>query len=289
MIIKKVTSFADLPLVTLYISELNQSSRSHIGYLGTQLVEIDEYLKEIVEDSDSFLLAATSTSGHVLGVLGLDVDRDRQFAEVLGPFSAQDSKWNDIVSSLWEEAISSLEDFYRFQLFFHEDNTDLLEFAKENGFVYRGKEVIYQINESPYSGQGLTHLRDEDETAFERLHDSIFPQTYYNGSEILDRVNEERPLFVYYNENQEPAGYLYMEANPLTGEGSVEFLGVHSEFRKQGIGRKLLQMGLEWFFHHKHYHGPVTLCVQEDLKGARNLYEAVGFEKEEVLLTYLKN
>src|SRR5690606_11556014 len=58
-----------------------------------------------------------------------------------------------------------------------------------------------------------------------QLHDKSFPNTYYNGQQIIKRLNEERKVFIIVNDGQ-LCGYIYVEAEPTYGEASIEFFAV---------------------------------------------------------------
>ncbi|GAA0319978.1 GNAT family N-acetyltransferase [Bacillus carboniphilus] len=298
-------SGANIEVIGKYIATLNGAMENHIGYFGTDPSDIEDVLKEILEDEESLIFIATGSLDAIevaevvlegadegfdmrplLGVLVLDVDSERKWVEVMGPFS--ESVSDVVFTRLWEEALNVIGEGYRYQLFFHEENVSLLRFAGRHGFSFKGNELIYEIRDYESKGHKLTLLADEDKEVFVALHNAVFPRTYYDGNEILERVDENQQLFVHYSEQGTLIGYVYIEADPLMQDGSVEFVGVHADYRKQGIGRELLGKALEWFFVERGFTGLVTLCVNEDLKGAQNLYEAVGFERKKMLLTYLR-
>lgn len=298
-------SGANIGVIGKYIATLNRSMENHIGYFGTDHADIEDVLKEILEDEESLIFIATGSLGAIevaevvlegaedslgtvplLGVLVLDVDSEQKWVEVMGPFS--ESVSDVVYTRLWEEALNVIGEGYRYQLFFHEENVSLLKFADRNGFSFKGNELIYEIRDYESKGHELTSLADKDKEVFVELHNAVFLRTYYDGLEILERVDENQQLFVHYSEQGYLVGYVYIEADPQLQEGSIEFVGVHPDYRKQGIGRSLLGKALEWFFVERGLAGPVTLCVNEGLKGAQNLYEAVGFVRQKMLLTYLR-
>ncbi|MGV3465591.1 MAG: GNAT family N-acetyltransferase, partial [Heyndrickxia sp.] len=71
--------------------------------------------------------------------------------------------------------------------------------------------------------------------------------------------------------------YIYVEANPEFGEANIEFFAVKEEFRGKGLGRRLLNIALQWLFSYENIH-EVTLCVNSVNEKAIRLYQKAGFE-----------
>ena len=67
-----------------------------------------------------------------------------------------------------------------------------------------------------------------------------------------------------------------MEAAPEEGTGHVHFLAVMPEWRGKGVGRRLLDQGLDWCFRVKELPS-ASLTVFDTLANARSLYESAGF------------
>lgn len=61
-----------------------------------------------------------------------------------------------------------------------------------------------------------------------------------------------------------------------SSEGYIEFLGVRSDLRGQGLGNRLLLTALDWLFWAKNV-SEVGLTVADDQTNARSLYEKAGF------------
>jgi len=118
------------------------------------------------------------------------------------------------------------------------------------------------------------------------LHDRVFPNTYYSGNQIIERLNDHRKVFMDIKNNS-LAGYIYVEINPVFGEGSIEFFAVDQSQRGKGIGSKLLTMALKWLFTFDSINS-ITLCVNSENEKALNLYKIIGFKKKCQLCYFTK-
>ena len=127
------------------------------------------------------------------------------------------------------------------------------------------------------SGDDLPALQASQHPAFSSLHRALFPDAPYSASGILDRLGPEHHVLVSGPE-EKIAGYVHLSVHEGGDQGTVEYLGVREDARRQGWGQRLLVAGLRWLVHTA---GVVTvsLVVQDQRVGARSLYERVGFER----------
>jgi ribosomal protein S18 acetylase RimI-like enzyme len=102
---------------------------------------------------------------------------------------------------------------------------------------------------------------------------------------ILEKRNRENKVFV---ETIDGAlkGYIYVEANPAFGEGDIHYVAVSPQFRKQGIGRRMVQKGLDFMFSFQELE-EIVLCVDADNEQACKLYVDAGFKKAHTLISYV--
>jgi ribosomal protein S18 acetylase RimI-like enzyme len=74
--------------------------------------------------------------------------------------------------------------------------------------------------------------------------------------------------------------------DPVTHIGLFEPVGTHPDYESQGLARAVVTEGL----HQLQNCGMLraTVCVEVDNLAAQGLYEAVGFEQQYQLYTYIK-
>lgn len=287
--VKKINK-EDIEEVSNLIAKFNHIEESHIGYCGTDKHEIANDMLEGISDvpySDSFVGAYESNQ--LIGVLGFDADLKAGSAEVWGPFINAD-KWN-LVSDMWEKMIELLpSEINSLEMFPNLKNNSVCQFAEDLSFEKRSDEsiLIFERNNSmEFKNAFFEELRPAYYSAMKELHDTAFPGAYYNGQQIIDRLNEQRKVFIITNE-EEISGYIYVEAEPDFGEASIEFFAVEPSGRGKGTGSLLLTGALKWIFTFKSIDS-ITLCVNSKNKRAIKLYKKVGFQHLHDLYSFTKD
>jgi ribosomal protein S18 acetylase RimI-like enzyme len=108
--------------------------------------------------------------------------------------------------------------------------------------------------------------------SFIDLHEKTFPTTYFNGRDIIERLDKGNKVFVRAD-GEYVLGYVYANVEP--SEGFIHFLAVQEEARGQGIGKGLLMTAVSWLFNKQKV--PQIGLVVDDENNARRLYEKCGF------------
>ncbi|WP_425447235.1 GNAT family N-acetyltransferase [Dethiothermospora halolimnae] len=277
----------DIKIVADFIGELNKKEENHIGYCGDNSDEILNSLKEDITDitfDKSFIIATDKKE--LIGVLGFDADIENGNSEIWGPFIKQ-SKWH-IANEMWDKMTELLpKGIETISMFINIKNNNCLDLAKKLKFNKVSESKILEFNRSYLDNldkEIINELTSKHYEDMKALHDRVFPNTYYSGKQIIDRINENRKLFAYI-EDEKLMGYVYVEAEPDFGEGSIEFFAVDESERGKGIGYKLLNMALKWLYSFN-FMEQIVLSVGVDNKKAISLYKKVGF-KEKYQLCYL--
>ncbi|MFE8699669.1 GNAT family N-acetyltransferase [Cytobacillus sp. FJAT-54145] len=277
MLTFKKMSKSDTEMVAEFISTLNKLDTHHIGYCGTDAKEIENTLREDITDVpywESFLIALDHDS--FIGVLGFDADIENGSAEIWGPFVKEDY-WT-IVPEMWREMQSFLPSgIEKLYMFPNKNNISSLEFAKQEGFQIHSEQTILEFEKVDFhhNKKPLEEITEAHYSEFVSLHDHTFPSTYYNGDQIIARLNNHRKVFIT-KESDVLTGYIYVEAEPEFGEANIEFFAVHEQYRGKGIGGQLLHCALQWIFSFTSIN-TVTLCVNASNVLAITLYKRVGF------------
>ncbi|SIT70133.1 GNAT family N-acetyltransferase [Edaphobacillus lindanitolerans] len=263
-----------------FLERLNRMPSSHIGYCGEDREEILQTLEDDFSDmgfDKSFWVA--EEGGITIGALGLDIDEERKSAEVWGPFVAPGRPFKEVAERLWKEAAESVSGMAgRFEFFLNEENTDAAAFAERLGAVRTGRHVVLQAERRGFRAvDEPAFLYDRRyENAFRELHETEFPGTYLSPDELLDGLDGSNRLFVIPDEQRGIKGYVYVEAVPVHGEGTIEFIAVSPEHRRQGVATRLLRTGLAGLFDHEKI-ASIRLAVEGGNEAALGLYEAAGF------------
>lgn len=264
-----------------FIAALNGHRTNHIGYCGEQEKEIRHALEHDFSDlgfDQSFFIAETEE--RIAGAVGFDIDSDDGIAEVWGPFVSDDLPFSEVAMPLWSSAVQGLDVIRTFLFFVNEENTDASAVAEQLGGVHAGQHLILRAQAGAVTGKDHPAIPAEDRHVkeFHDLHDRAFPDTYLSAREILDLRDDHHRLLVIPEGESGVKGYVYTEADPLHGEGSIEFLAVGEAHRRQGLATTLIRAGLGELFRHEEIK-EVRLTVGADNVAAIGLYEAAGFER----------
>ncbi|QKS69903.1 GNAT family N-acetyltransferase [Paenalkalicoccus suaedae] len=270
-----------------FLARMNNDLQMHIGFCGENPDEIYDQLTNDFSDlpwQTSFVVAYEDD--RIVAAIGLDVDLERGYADVWGPFT--ETKDMTLSKKIWEELTSGLDKVKKYSFFVNEENAFAQRFAEEVGGAYKGMDYVLLLHKED-------DIRAEaDEVAafntafaedFTSVHTDAFPDTYYNAETILSRLNETNQLHMLVRDDA-LAGYVYAEANPEHGEGTIEYIAVSPDSRKQGIGKQLLAKGCQALFSHEGV-SETSICVGTDNKAAISLYQAVGFKVKYKLKSYL--
>lgn len=284
----KVMTHDDLEHVSRFISELNRIEESHIGYCAKNKDEIKEDFINNISDikfTNSFIVAYEGET--LIGVLGFDADLENETAEIWGPFIVS-NKW-DIAKNMWEQLIELVPNEINSLLMFpNVKNTRACELANRLSFEkYSDETILVFEREQSHELQNVSiqELNPEYISSMKQLHNEAFPNAYYNGQQIIERLNKYRKVFIITNEKG-LSGYIYVEAEPDFGGASIEFFAVHESERGKGIGSELLRGALKWLFTFKEIES-IRLCVSSNNKNAINLYQKVGFKHQHDLYAYV--
>lgn len=289
MIEFKVARKEDIDKIAIFIARVNRNEDNHIGFCGTESEEIANSLIEDITDIpfyESFIIGIDNEK--IVGVLGFDTDLESKTAEIWGPFVG-DANW-DIVVDMWSKMIEILpNEIEIISMFINKKNEGCLRLANNLCFSKNSEQIILsfeQIDTLKLRDIPITELSTGYYNDMKSLHDRVFPNTYYSGNEIIERLNYHRKVFIDVEGNS-LTGYIYVEVNPKFGEGSIEFFAVDESQRGKGIGSKLLTMALKWIFTFDSINH-ITLCVNAENKKALDLYRKVGFKQKNHLCYFTK-
>jgi len=273
-----------------FIATLNQIKKHHIGYCATNR---DQVLKDMNDNLTDIPFEASfvgaQIDGRLIGLIGCDVGMDDQSAEIWGPFV--DPSYNiDLALTMWDQLQQIIPvEFKYIGIFPHVENELAHEFAAKIHSKQGENQIILT-----YQQERLTTvdkykefvLSQQDKRNFINLHNKMFPNTYYNGQEILERIDDTKQVFVV-KDLRKIIGYVYAEAEPTFGNGSIDFIAIDPAYRGQGHGKNLLKVAPQWLFSFTEIE-QIELCVSADKQAAIELYRPVGFKIKHELYYYSK-
>lgn len=279
---------SDLTQLASWLAELNTQPPHHIGYFGTDPADIAESIQDFdIHPSEAWILARAN--GQLVGALGFDIDFDAGRTWLYGPFVSHPN-WLVIADRLWDELQSLLSQVtLEHELFCNEQHVNCIAFAERHGFRQRSRDSIQKFDRGLLMQLPKTTAEILTEPYYEAvcvLHDQTFPQTYYSGQEILNRLNDQRRMFIV-TDNGQLRGYAYVEVEPAFGDGSIEFIGVDCAARGRGIGSQLMTASLQWMFSFETVQ-EINLTVNAENQSALALYQRVGFQPAHTMCSFRK-
>lgn len=281
---------SDIRNLAVFLENMNNDSSSHVGYCGEAKEEIYQTLLQDFSDLDlSQSFAVASEEGRIVGAIGLDIDKDGFSAEVWGPFISDKIDDPYVVDELLATVISySSIQLKHISFFLNKENTRGKEFVLKHGGVEKGQHSILLAHRDELEEIDVDEIEKYSppyEQPFSALHEAAFPSTYYSANEILSRQNDMNQLFIMTDDDPCIKGYVYIEAQPQHGTGSIEYIAVSIQNRKQGVGTKLIKFALANLFSFKEIE-EISLCVEKENERALNLYRAAGFKTEHELIYF---
>lgn len=274
----------ELETLAKYIEQLNKQPSHHIGYMGEDLDDIFHSLNELLVDEESSAYIVKN-NGKILGFIGVDGDYQRGVGEIWGPFveKGYEHVGEELLSYL-EGADSNLRELH---LFCEEENQYVHSLASSFNFLCHSSQAFLEVEKGkiPYRCK-VSLLQSGYYNDFVSLHNSLFPNTYYDGDEIINRMKTEGNVYAIIEDDM-LIGYTYAEYKQDHYHGSLEFIGVHDQFQGKGIGSSLIKMALSHMFQSTDIQ-VVKLCVNETNQKALSLYEKCGFETVKKLKFYIK-
>jgi len=289
-IIIQKTKKADLNKIATFIARMNTVETQHVGYCGTDIDEIYHYLSEEFEDmkaEECFFLV--QEGNEIIALLGYEPDFERGLGELWGPF-VQHENWHQLAQELYKALIEDLpREINKLSLFSSSENQNHVDFAEKNNFQEKKGHYILYCEKSEWNPASFLQLNGIEESQYESfklIYDKNFPGTYYSGQHILDRLDEDNRVFVVL-ENDNLAGYIYVESEKEFNEGTIHFIAVKNSERGKGFGKLLLQNGVKYLFDADEINS-LELCVNAENTGAIKLYESAGFKTRHKMYAYTK-
>ncbi|WP_349407714.1 GNAT family N-acetyltransferase [Pseudalkalibacillus sp. SCS-8] len=280
----------DLETVSQFIARLNKQPEHHVGYCGDQPNEI---LHALFNDFSDFPLEQSMVAAYendrMIGVLGIDIDEKTLEGELWGPFIVHEN-WIDVASEMLRHLKrNSPISLKRLHGFYNVKNKRAHTFMKGLDAAKKHTHAILKVTRDTMlpmqqTNQEIIELTDDYFEDFSSLHDETFKDTYYSSQEIIERIDDEKKVFIAVEQGK-VLGYVYCEATPSFAAGDIHFIGVSPSYRKRGLGRSLMRKSLSFMFSFPEI-DEIILCVGTRNEKAYNLYIQSGFTEEHRLVAY---
>ena len=273
-----------------FVARLNSEGEHHIGFFGEGQADIRASLAEcLIPPSEGFRLAYENDQ--LVGVFGVDADSEINRAWLFGPIIDHED-WHTVADQLYARVLPLIPVTIRdYDIFCDIQNTRMESFSTRHGFPLHSENAVLTLRRENYNraAEGklqITHYQEEFFTSFEKMHKELFPNGYFTGRQIVEKIDENHKLFLALEDGQ-LLGYHFCKIEPASESGYVDFIGTDASARGRGIGADLLAAGVDWMLS-----APTTnkinLTVNADNVAARHLYEKFGFVTDRIMRGYRK-
>jgi ribosomal protein S18 acetylase RimI-like enzyme len=276
---ERLASESDLDEMVRLATDSQVRPERHIGYLGvtadsirSDIVGVEHWLAQ------TFVLIDErgTLAGWLLG------EKDEQMGRVWwwGPFLG-DGLSKDREDALYRAA-SQAVGVSQQELAPDERNMRVAGLALRNGFAGEEASAVLSYSGAGFGNWGASvQLEDVHRDQLATLHDRLFPGTHTTGRSLVE-ADEPRLVVV---EGGLVVGYVAVEIHS-DGTGYIDYLGVHPEWRRRGLGRRLVTDATDLLLERQAT--SVHLTVREHNTAARALYAALGFAHERLIRPFRK-
>lgn len=267
------------PLETLidYIAELSSDNKHRIEYMDNHPDSIRFELEHIAkENADIETVYVAEKDGNIECLFIFDIDD--KHVNVMGPFT----KSYDIamMQDLFDYALDNLYSKIKYLEFaINGDNAVALLFVEEIGATLFEENYVLVLPRESFKYTDtprVIEMREEELSSVESLFDEVFPQYRFNYFPETDV--EEHSVFVTHDDGGYVNGFIHTVIKEEFNDGLISYLVVDDNYRRQGLGRELMQDGLNRIFDY----GDITeayLRIDVNDLESEEFYESLGFEK----------
>ncbi len=271
-----------------YISVYNPAGEHHIGYFGVTPEDIRQSVLMLNLRYDrGFRLALEGNQ--IVGAMGMDFDREIGRTWLYGPIVTSEN-WDATADALYAAVGKVIPpEISEQEMFIDSLNERCRNFATRHAFVGHGSLAIYFITPDRLAKLPAAAADEWDDRLagqFVSLHEQLFPRSNYTLNYMLAERDKGATLLTL-SDGDQLTGYFFGRAEQESGEAYVDLVGVNPNYRRQGLGRRMMLAGLAQL---RGLPGlrQVNLTVDSDNYGAMQLYDSLGFMKERDMAAFRK-
>jgi GNAT superfamily N-acetyltransferase len=267
----------EAPRMAEFIVRMNRRHGQRCLHCSDDVAGVARDLAALGRPIDESVVLATA-GDRIVGLVAADFAEEQERGWLWGPF-ADDPDPLPLAGRLVDRLLAQAPPGIRMiDCFLDEGSVFLEPLAARHGFaaprtvhIYRADRPAAGYPAAPEPAPG----GPADLVPLRALHDAAFPNTWRSAEELVASDNEAHALFVHREEGR-CVGYIHVDADPAEESAHVHYLAVTPGARGRGIGRRLLDQGLDWCFNGRRAES-VALTVLDGLANARALYESAGF------------
>lgn len=280
----------EVDAVASWVATQQADPTRHIASDGMEAAAIAADLRQLEPRGLDDVLVAVD-GDEVVGLLGLEHDTVPPRVWWRGPYVADGADVDAVADALLAAGRARLPDHVTQEELAPDDRHGWLPaFAARHGFVAEeasavlvrdlgGEAGVPREEAVQPEGVDVAPVSDTTGPAVVALHDAVFPGTHASGERIAAPGDDHAVLVAV--RGGDVVGYVAVERQE-DGSGYIDYLGVADGARRTGVGRALVAAGCVWL--HDEARCPrANLTVRESNRGARRLYESLGFAEERLV------
>ena len=202
-------------------------------------------MNNYADEGSLAFVSALDKAGRVIGALGAEFDSEQRRAWLWGPFAEHDEMnseaWLALCIQMHEQLMTALPfEPERLDAFIEEPFKVGARFYRACGYSHAETNYVFVAVRPPEivaPPQSVFLLTPEFEDGFSKLFDTVFPDTFYTGLQVVDRIGEHEQVFICAKEGS-VQGFCHVSINEAANEGYIEFVGVDGQQQGRGIGKK---------------------------------------------------
>ena len=259
-----------------YIADLSNDNKHRIEYMDNHPDSIRFELEHIALENPGIETIYVAEEDDEIKCLFV-IDIDDTHTNIIGPFTK--SYDLTMIMNLFEYALDNVnKELRHLEFAINGDNAVALLFVEEIGAaLYEENYVLVKTRES-YKHINSLPIKEMESDELEEvvsIFDTVFPQYRFNYYPETDA--EEHKIYVTHDEEKNITGFVHVVIKPEFNDGLISYLAVHPDSRNQGIGKILMQAGLNKIFEYDDI-TEAYLRVDIEDKFLAGFYENLGFE-----------
>jgi ribosomal protein S18 acetylase RimI-like enzyme len=272
------------------VTRINQDLAHKISYFGETRAEITADFCA-VQPPEGYGVIATKDNGEIVGFFGIEMDLGLGRSWLFGPL-VEEGDWDVLADRLYQAISADLPpEIADQELYFPSQNLRLQGFALRHGFEFHAEGTVLVLDVKQRrlrDAAGVIEFDEKYSAQLDALHDQLFPKTYYSAEQLIQLARDEDKYLLIKLEDENLAGYIFIQLRPASQDVYIDFLGVDELHRRQGIAQDLVSTAVDWAVQNPCVES-ITLTVNGDNEAAVSLYHSLGFTTQSVSRGYRKS
>lgn len=259
-----------------YIAELSNDNKHRIEYMDNHPDSIRFELEHIAKENPGIETIYVAEENDEIKCLFI-IDIDDTHTNIIGPFTSGYDL--PLMMNLFEYALDHAgEKLRHLEFAINGDNAVALLFVEEIGAALYEENYVLVLPRKSYEYDDVSQVKEmtvKELEAVENLFDTVFPQYRFNYYPETDV--EKHKILVTHDDVYNVTGFIHVVIKPEFNDGLISYLAVHPDNRNQGLGKVLMQAGLNEIFKYNDI-TEAYLRVDVDDTFTESFYKSMGFE-----------